>query len=136
MNIDNFNRDKKRYDKDNKVAILGGVHPKYYVPIQGSDLIQDLQNGMNLADAIVVTGQGTGMETPLEKIQEFKKIVKDFPLIVGAGMNVDNIKTHLSIADGAIVGSTFKPNGDVDKPVEMKRVREFMKVVNELRVTI
>lgn len=43
-----------------EIIVLGGVWPKYYQPVGGSDLVRDLRTGMQRAEAIVVTGTGTG----------------------------------------------------------------------------
>jgi hypothetical protein len=103
--------------------------PKYYEPIAGSSLEDDLNNGKLLCDAIVVTGKGTGKSTPLDKIIKFREVLKDFPLIIGAGLNIDNVSEQMKYADGAIVGSAFKPNGDTTKFVDSRLVNKFMKSI-------
>ena len=35
---------------------------------------------------LVCTGSGTGKETPVEKVKQFKSALGDFPVIVGAGV--------------------------------------------------
>ena len=120
--------------KDNsKVIVLGGVHTKYYTPLEGSNLEADLKSGMERCDAIVVTGEGTGKETPMDKIIEFRKLVGDFPLIVGAGLTPKNVYEQLMIADGGIVGSYFKAYNNTENPVNRNKVREFMNIVKEIR---
>jgi len=116
-----------------EVTVLGGVWPKYYTPVQGSDLETDLIQGMEKSDAIVVTGAGTGRETPLDKVRAFREVIGDFPLIIGAGLNPENAYEQLSVADGAIVGSYFKKDGRVENDVDPDRVRELMDVVRGLR---
>lgn len=119
-------------ERNPNVKILGGVWPKYYTPINGSILKNDLEDGMNLCDSIVVTGSGTGLETPIDKIVEFKNIIGNFPLIIGAGLNKNNV-TQLHMAEGAIVGSSFKLNSITTNTVERSLVRNFMKSVKELK---
>jgi uncharacterized protein len=113
--------------------VLGGVWPKYYFPIEGSSLEDALEKGMQRADAIVVTGKGTGVETPLDKIKKFRQIMGDFPLIVGAGLNPQNGYEQLCIADGGIVGSCLKPDNDTSKLIDRHRVRDFMAAVYQAR---
>ncbi|MDP3728765.1 MAG: BtpA/SgcQ family protein, partial [bacterium] len=74
---------------------LGGVWPKYYTPVLGSDLEKDLRKGMERAEAIVVTGEGTGMKTPMDKIQKFRKVLGDYPLVIGAGLTPKNAREQL-----------------------------------------
>lgn len=116
-----------------KTTVLGGVWPKYYTPLPNSDLKQDLEAAMQRADAIVVTGAGTGKQTPTEKIQQFRSYTGNFPLIIGAGVTPENVKTQLSIANGAIVGSAFKPHGKTTNPIERTLVKELMGEVKKLQ---
>lgn len=81
---------------------------------------------MERCDAIVATGEGTGISTDLEKIKTYRAILGDFPLIVGAGMTAETAREQLSFADGAIVGSYFKEYGEVEYPVDESRVKRFM----------
>lgn len=133
--------DKENYhalrEAHKNILVLGGVWPKYYQPAPQSNLITDIANGMNNADAVVVTGSGTGRETPIEKIKEFRKIMniyksENFPLVIGSGLNSKNVKIQLAHAQGAIVGSAFKPQGDTILPVDRNLVYGFMDVVSKM----
>lgn len=115
------------------IIVLGGVWPKYYHPIEGSDLEKDLKTGIQRAEAIVVTGDGTGKETPFDKIKTFREIIGDHPLVVGAGLTPDNAYKQLCISNGAIVGTSLKLDDDTSNPIDRQRVRDFMYVVKEAR---
>lgn len=103
--------------QDSDIAVFGGVRFKYQPYKSGRSLEEDLLLGMQRCDAIVVTGDATGEETSKSKICEFKTLIGDFPLIIGAGITVDNCQQQLALASGAVVGSYFKDtckdNGDV-----------------------
>jgi len=121
-------------EKHPDVMTLGGVWFKYYTPVEGSNLENDLLEGAKRAEAIVVTGEGTGMETDLEKIKKFRQILgPDKPLIVGAGLTPENAYQQLEIADGAIVGSYLKTDGKTQNPIHSGRVRTLMEVVKKFR---
>jgi len=120
--------DKKR-GEFSEIAVLGGVGFKYTTPT-GNSLEVDLEEGKSRCEAIVTTGVGTGMETPIDKLIRYKEILgEEFPLIVGAGVNLDNVVSQMEIVDGAIIGSYFKPNGDTHLPVERKRVRDVVRAM-------
>lgn len=106
---------QQRLESD--IAVFGGVRFKYQPYKSGRSLEEDLTLGMQRCDAIVVTGDATGEETSVNKIREFKAIIGDFPLIIGAGITVDNCQQQLALASGAVVGSyfkdTFKDTGNV-----------------------
>ena len=115
------------------VLVLGGVWPKYYTPIEGSDLERDLREGIQRTDAIVVTGEGTGIETPMDKILTFRRIIGTHPLVIGAGLTPYNAGEQLLVGDAAIVGSCFKVDEETSNPVDRERVRAFMDVVRRVR---
>ncbi len=114
-----------------EIKVYGGVWPKYYTPIKGWLLEEDLQAAMNRCDAIVVTGNATGIETPTYKIKLFREIIGNKELIIGAGLNKDNAYEQLSIANGAIVGSYFK-NGNTNAKLDENRIKEIMDIANSL----
>jgi len=118
------------YRKDEKIPVIGGVRFKYQKYLSNRSLEDDLEIGMRHCDAIAVTGAGTGMDTDMEKIRQFRKIMGEFPLIVAAGMTKETIKEKLSIADAAIVGSTFKDTRKDSGDVFAAHVKEFMDEVD------
>jgi predicted TIM-barrel enzyme len=74
-----------------------------------------------------VTGKGTGYETPLGKIKEFRRFLGDFPLIIGAGVNESNFAEQLSIADACIIGSYFK-NGNTRDLIIKEKVKKLIDI--------
>ena len=129
LNLKRYNKLREDYPK---IIVLGGIGFKYIAPT-GNPLEVDLNEGKERCDAIVTTGRGTGIETPTEKLKEYKRLLKYFPLIVGAGVNLNNAYEQLSITDGAIVGSYFKPGENTYLPIDRKKVKDLMDVVKEIR---
>ncbi|WP_221887507.1 BtpA/SgcQ family protein [Psychrobacillus soli] len=120
--------------KQTNAFVLGGVRFKYQPYLSGRSLEEDLQIGMDRCDAIVVTGEGTGLETDITKIEEFRRIMgNDFPLVVGAGITADNFKEQLEVADAAIVGSYLKDTFKDDGNVSVENVQHFMEKVKNIR---
>ena len=115
------------------VFLLGGVRFKYQPVLSGRSIEEDLVLGMDRCDAVVVTGEGTGINTSITKIRRFRDTLGDFPLFVGAGMTAETCREQLSAADGAIVGSWFKKDGITEAPVDPERVKRFMEIVREVR---
>jgi len=115
------------------IPLIGGVRFKYKPYLSGRTLEEDLLLGMHRCNGIVVTGSGTGIETPLDKIKLFREILEDFPLIVGAGLTLDNCIDSLSVADAAIVGSYIKNNHRDDGIVSPENVRKLIQKIDTLR---
>ena len=119
-------------DRDT-VLVLGGVRFKYKEVLSGHTLEEDLRLGCQRCEAIVVTGEGTGMNTDLEKIRAFRSILKDFPLVIGAGLTPATVEQQLLIGDGAIVGSCLKEGGKAENELSEENIRLFMEAVQKLR---
>lgn len=101
-------------------AILGD----YPVEQQAKDAVE-----RGLADALIVTGVATGAQTPLERLRAVKKAVPAAPVLAGSGLTAHNAAQILSVADGAIVGSSLKREGAIAAPVEVERVRALVQAV-------
>jgi len=129
LDIESYRRERKIYPD---ILVFGGVGFKYTSPT-GNPLEVDLAEAMPRCGVVVTTGSGTGIETPIDKLKQFREKLGDFPLIVGAGVTLDNIYEQLSIVDGVIIGSYFKPKGNTQLPVERQRVKDLMEAVRDVR---
>jgi hypothetical protein len=126
---DKYAENKARFPN---LLVFGGVRFKYQ-PLTGRTLDEDIEQGKSRCDAIVTTGEGTGIETPFEKLRQFKGLLRDFPLVVGAGVTLLNVYEQLQIADGAIIGSYFKPEGNTHFPIDRLKVRNLMDIAKQIR---
>ncbi|MBK1867884.1 BtpA/SgcQ family protein [Aestuariivirga sp. YIM B02566] len=111
-----------------KAFVLGGVRFKYQPYLSGRPLVEDLLIGISRCDAVVVTGEGTGLQTPVDKTAEFRAIVgPGFPIVIGAGVTPDSAERDLAKANAVIVGSYLKDThvdtGNVDKQHTLDFVR-------------
>ena len=59
--------------------------------------------------------------------------VEGVPVFANTGVNIDNVKDIFSVADGCVIGTHFKVDGDTWNPVDGNRVKRFMEVVETLR---
>lgn len=84
-------------------------------------------------DALCVSGATAGSATDPEVLRRAKSAVGDTLVFANTGCRVDTIEKLLSIADGAVVGTTFKYDGKFENQTDVKRVREFMDKVKSFR---
>lgn len=118
-----------------EVAVFADVHVKHAYPLWNLDIEYAAKDAVTrgLADAVIVTGKFTG-EPPAERdILRIKKVLKNVPVFVGSGINVENVKNYLEIADGIIVGTSLKIGGETRNPVDTEKVRMFIKEANKSR---
>jgi len=106
-------------------ADVGGKHAMPLVPVEIEQTARDLVH-RGLADALVVSGRATGEATPIAEVKRVRGAVSDVPLLVGSGVTPETVAELLSVADGVIVGTAVKYQGDVRKPVDPARVEKLV----------
>lgn len=84
-------------------------------------------------DALCVSGLTAGAETPFETLKQVKEAVPGTPVFANTGVRLSNAERILAIADGAIIGTTFKREGYIWNEVDVNRVSEFMQKVRDIR---
>mgnify|MGYP000287326519 CR=1 FL=1 len=84
-------------------------------------------------DALCVSGLTAGVETSSQILAQVKQAVGETPVFANTGVRLENVAEQLAIADGAVVGTTFKRDGYIWNPVDQKRVEAFMDAVRKLR---
>lgn len=87
----------------------------------------------NRPDALCVSGLTAGIASSAETLRLVKKAVPDTPVLANTGVRPENIRQQLEVADGAITGTTFKRDGYIWNEVDVRRVREFMKLACDCR---
>jgi uncharacterized protein len=120
------------------VRIFANITPEFASSLGTRSVGQRARSALvsSLVDAILVSGAMAGAEPDLEQLREAKEAVGDtVPVLVNTGARADNIARFLSVADGVIVGSSLKVNGQTWNPVDPARVRAFMAAVRQVRST-
>lgn len=111
--------------------IFADIHVKHAVPL-GNWSIEDSANDTaerGLADALIVSGVGTGQAADIEDVERVRRACPKAKLLLGSGVTVANVKNYLRFADGVIVGSSLKRGGKLANPVDPKRVAALVKAM-------
>ena len=87
----------------------------------------------HLPDALCVSGLTAGTETDSTTLKSVKEAVPDTVVFANTGVRLENVEEQLSIADGAVVATTFKYDGIFQNNVDVKRVKAFMDKVKDFR---
>ena len=87
----------------------------------------------SIPDAVLVSGQITGEVAKMDDIKSVKKILPNIPVLANTGVKLETVTNILKIADGVIVGSSLKVDGDTWKSVDPKRAKDFMNKVKSIR---
>jgi len=116
-------------------TVLGGVRFKYQPVLSGRTEAADVELAVTRCDALVVTSEATGQPTDLAKVERFRRVAGDTPLLIGAGMTEHNAEEQLKQADGAIIGSWLKEGHRDRGKVVPAHVASFMAAVRRARET-
>lgn len=80
----------------------------------------------SIPDAVLVSGQITGEAAALPDLEAVKAVLPDIAVMANTGVKHDTVADVLAIADGCIVGSSLKIDGDTWNAVDRERARDFM----------
>ncbi len=80
----------------------------------------------SIADAVLVSGQITGEAAALSDLEAVKKVLPDTPVLANTGVKHATVAEVLRVADGCIVGSSLKVDGNTWNAVDPDRAADFM----------
>jgi membrane complex biogenesis BtpA family protein len=112
-------------------GIFADVHVKHAVPLGAWSLEDSAHDTVErgLADALIVSGVGTGQAADLADVERVRRACPKTRLLLGSGVNTTNVKEFVRYADGVIVGSSLKRDGKLANPVGPKRVAALVKAM-------
>lgn len=125
-------RDRLKADHIACLCDVNVKHGSHFIIHDRSVYQQAMDVEAQGGDAVIVTGFDTGTPPSAEHVRECKHAV-GIPVLLGSGINMLNAYELLKEADGAIVGSWFKENGNWRGCVDAVRTKEFMEEVIRLR---
>jgi membrane complex biogenesis BtpA family protein len=110
-----------------EVKIMADVDVKHSAPLAARPIVDEVDDTLErgLADAVIVSGAGTGKPTDPQHVRTVKAAAGAVPVFIGSGVSSATVE-QFDAADGFIVGTALKRNGDVAGPVDVERVRAFV----------
>jgi hypothetical protein len=117
------------------VKLLFNIVPEAAAYLAERDLVSIAKSTVfnHRPDALCVSGLTAGKETDVDSLTRVKEAVPDTVVFANTGVRPENVEEQLSVADGAVVGTTFKADGVFENRVDEERVRAFMDKVKSLR---
>ena len=101
------------------IRILADIQVKHYYMLNPDvDIATSAKWAQHQgADAVIVTGCSTGVETASSDLEKVRNSVS-IPVAVGSGVNAKNIAEKMRTADILIVGTTLRRNGRISEPID------------------
>jgi len=117
------------------LALLFNVSAEFAYSIDQRSLPDRARSAVfsSIPDAILVSGAITGEAARMSDLEAVKAVLPDTPVLANTGVKHATVKDVLSVADGCIVGSSLKIDGNTWNPVDPVRAAEFMRLVRETR---
>ncbi len=84
-----------------------------------------------LSDGIILTGKSTAEQADLIELQKVSSQI-NIPVLIGSGITDKNISEYYELADGFIIGSYFKKDGNWQNPPDPERIKKLLNVVHTL----
>jgi membrane complex biogenesis BtpA family protein len=125
---------RKRRDLDSDVEIWADVMVKHAIPPPGLEprhaALDTVERG--LADAVIVSGPGTGEEPDIDTARAIRTAVpKGTRVVIGSGANAGNLGRLLELADTVIVGSGIKVDNDASNRVDPVKAAAFIEAAED-----
>jgi uncharacterized protein len=119
------------------VRLFFNIYPEAAVYLAGRDIADVARTTVfnHRPDALCVSGKTAGAETSPEILKRVVDAVPDVAVFANTGVAPGNVREQLAIADGAVVGTAFKKNGDFFELVDKDKVARFMDAVAAARRT-
>lgn len=117
------------------LTMLFNINAEFASPLDTRDIAVRAKSAVfsSLADVVCVSGAMTGEGVAMSDLARVKEAVPGTPVFANTGVRIDTVSEILKVADGCVVGTHFKVDGDTWKPVDPARVQRFMDHVRTIR---
>jgi len=117
------------------VRLLFNIVPESAVYLGGRQVADIARSTVfnNRPDALCVSGLTAGAETSEGTLIKVKEAVPGTPVFANTGVRLENVDAQLRVADGAVIGTAFKKDGQTWNPIDGNRVRAIMDKVKKVR---
>lgn len=109
------------------LQIWADVAVKHSAPLAARDLADETRDLVQraLADAVLVTGAGTGEAVDPAHLERVRAAAGGAPIYVASGATEAALPVLSDLSDGIIVGSALRADGRAGGPVDPDRARRF-----------
>lgn len=111
-----------------EMPVFMNINAEFAWPLDQRPLADRARSAVfsSLPDAVLVSGGLTGEAAEMSELEAVKAALPATPVLANTGVRHDTIADVLTIADGCIVGSSLKVDGDTWNPVDPGRAADFM----------
>jgi membrane complex biogenesis BtpA family protein len=109
------------------VAIWADVDVKHSAALAERPIVDEAKDLTirGLADAVLVTGEGTGCAADPQVLGAVRGAIGQTPLYVASGASIGELASLASLSDGVIVGSALRADGRAGGPIDPSAAARF-----------
>jgi len=109
------------------IHIWADVAVKHSAPLAARDIADETKDLVHraLADAVLVTGAGTGESVDPAHLKIVRAAAGHAPVLVASGATIPALPQLLKLCDGVIVGSALRADGRAGGPIDEQAARRF-----------
>jgi membrane complex biogenesis BtpA family protein len=117
------------------LAVLYNVSAEFAYSLDRRSLADRARSAVfsSIPDAILVSGTITGEAAAMSDLEAVKQVLPNVPVLANTGVKHETVQEVLAVADGCIVGSSLKVDGNTWNAVDPERAAEFMRLVRATR---
>lgn len=116
------------------VLLFDNIQPEFASAIGRRSVAQRAKGAAFLGvDAVLISGPAAGTSLEIDDLRAAKEAVPEFPVIANTGVRAETVAEIFKVADGAIVGTTFKRDGVTWNEVDPDRARALIDAARTAR---
>ncbi len=110
------------------LAMFFNVSAEFAASLDGRSLPDRARSAVfsSIPDAILVSGAITGEAPAMSDLGSVKRVLLDTPVLANTGVKAETVGEVMKLADGCIVGSSLKVDGNTWNAVDGDRAAKFM----------
>jgi membrane complex biogenesis BtpA family protein len=116
------------------VAFFDNISPEFSSAL-GTRSIADRARSAEFlgVDAVLISGPAAGVPFAMSDLRTAKDAVPDLPVFANTGVSAERLEEILGVADGVIVGTSLKVDGDTWSRVDPERADCLMDAARAIR---
>jgi hypothetical protein len=116
------------------VAFFDNISPEFSSALGSRGIADRARSAAFLGvDAILISGPAAGVPFAMSDLRTAKDAVPDMPVFANTGVSAERLSDIFAVADGVIVGTSLKVDGDTWSRVDPARVGRLMDAARTIR---
>jgi hypothetical protein len=117
-----------------EAQMLFNINAEFATSLDSRDLPTRARSAVfsSKADVVCVSGPMTGEGVEASALAAVRQAIPETPLLANTGVTIETVSGILQYADGCVIGTHLKHQGNTWNPVDPERVQRFMDKVRSL----